>query len=315
MERIAVVDSHTEGEPTRTVVDGFPALRGATMTERRDDLLVRFDHLRRAIVAEPRGHDAVVAAILTPPVTRGAAAGVIFVNDVGALGMCGHGAIGVVRTLAHLGRVTGTAVTIDTPAGTVVATLQDDGAVSIENVAARCTALDVALDVPGLGRVAGDIAYGGNWFFLTELPSPPLELANLRALLDATHAIRDALAAAGITGEGGAPIDHVELFGPPHRADADARNFVLCPGNAYDRSPCGTGTSAKMAALYVRGALALQAPWRQESITGSRFVGTLAERDGALIPTIRGHAYVTAESTLLFDPADPYRYGIVAGSA
>jgi 4-hydroxyproline epimerase len=315
VQRITVVDSHTEGEPTRTVVDDFPVLRGETMAERRDDLCARFDHLRRAIVCEPRGHEAVVAAILTPPVAAGSTAGVIFVNDVGAIGMCGHGTIGVVRTLAHLGRLASETVRLDTPVGTVMATLHGDGSIGFENVAARCGARDVALEVAGLGRVFGDVAYGGNWFFLTELPALRLELDNVRVLLDATSAIRDALAAAGITGDGGARIDHVELFGPPRRADADARNFVLCPGGAYDRSPCGTGTSAKMAALHARGALALRTPWRQESVTGGLFTGELELRDGELIPTIRGRAFVTAEATLLLDPGDPYRYGLAPAIA
>jgi len=310
-ERIRVVDSHTEGEPTRTIVAGFPPLRGATMAERRDDARTRFDHLRGAVIREPRGGGAIVGAILTPPVEPDSAAGVIFCDDAGYLGMCGHGSIGVVRTLVHLGRFAGATVRLDTPAGTVAAALHDDGSISIENVASFCSLRDVELDVPGLGRVVGDVAYGGNWFFLTELPALPLELANVRALLDATNAIRDALATGGIVGDGGAPIDHVELFGPARRPDADLRNFVLCPGGAYDRSPCGTGTSAKMAVLHARGALAPGAPWRQESITGGLFTGELALRDGRVIPTIRGRAFVTAEATLVLDPRDPYRYGIV----
>jgi 4-hydroxyproline epimerase len=250
MQRIEIVDSHTEGEPTRTVVAGWPELRGATLAERRDDARARFDQLRTAI---------------------------------------------------------------DTPVGTVTATLHDDGSVSVENVPSRCIARDVAVDVPGVGRVTGDVAYGGNWFFLTELAGAVLDVANVRALLDATTAIRKALAANGITGSNGAPIDHVEVFGPPSRPDADARNFVLCPGSAYDRSPCGTGTSAKMAALHARGVLAVGASWRQESVIGSLFIGVVHERDGELIPTIRGRAYITAEATLVLDDGDPYRYGLDGG--
>jgi 4-hydroxyproline epimerase len=307
--RIEVLDSHTEGEPTRTVIGGWPALRGATMAERREDQRTRFDHLRRALVGEPRGHDALVGAILTEPVTRGAAVGAIFCNDVGYLGMCGHGTIGVVRTLAHLGRVRPGPVHVDTPAGTVAARIHDDGTIEIENVPSYCSAQDVAVEVPGIGRLYGDVAYGGNWFYLTELPGVPLVAAAIPELVAAASAIRAALAAAGITGSDGAAIDHIELRGPPQRADADARTFVLCPGRAYDRSPCGTGTSATMVALHARGALALDAAWRQESITGSLFVGTLAQRDGALIPTIRGRAYVTATATLLLDADDPLRHG------
>jgi len=307
--RLEVLDSHTEGEPTRTVVGGWPVLRGATLAERLEDQRTHWDHLRCALLREPRGHDGLVGAILTDPVSPGAATGAIFCNDVGYLGMCGHGTIGVVRTLAHLARIEPGPLRIDTPAGTVAATLHPGGAISVENVPAFCAARDVAVDVPGLGRVVGDVAYGGNWFFLTALPGVPLVPAAIAELLAATTAIRTALAEAGIGGSDGEPIDHVELSGPPARSDADARNFVLCPGRAYDRSPCGTGTSAAMAARHARGQLGIAVPWRQESITGSLFEGVLAQCEGLLIPTIRGRAYVTAEATLLLDPADPLRYG------
>lgn len=306
---IRVVDSHTEGEPTRVVVEGWRQPDGATMAARRDDLAARWNHLRQAVVCEPRGHDAVVGALLTPPVTPGAAAGVIFFNNVGCLGMCGHGTIGVVRTLEHLGRIGAGRVTLDTPVGTVTAELAADGAVTIRNVPSHCHALDVSLEVPGLGRVTGDIAYGGNWFFITHLDALEVSLENVETLTRVTRAIMDALRAKGITGAGGAEIDHVELSAPAGRPDADSRNFVLCPGGAYDRSPCGTGTSAKMAVLHERGQLALHAPWRQEGITGSLFTGWLEEADGTVIPYIKGTAFITGESTLRFDPADPFRGG------
>ena len=308
-ESVSVVDSHTEGEPTRVVVGGWPAPVGSTMAERRETLRRNFDHLRRAVVLEPRGHDAVVGALLTPPVTGDAAAGVIFFNDAGYLGMCGHGLIGVVRTLEHLGRLSAGAVRIDTPVGTVSAELDADGAVTIENVPAYRHRADVEVDVPGVGRVRGDVAWGGNWFFLTELPEPALDASRVAELLRVTGRIRDSLRAAGITGAEGAEVDHVELFGPPRRFDADSRNFVLCPGAAFDRSPCGTGTSAKMAVLHARGALALSQRWVQESITGSVFTGWLTERQGALVPHIRGRAFITAEGTLRFDARDPFRGG------
>jgi proline racemase len=311
-DRIEVVDSHTEGEPTRVVVAGWPPPEGRTMAERRALLLARQDRLRQAVVCEPRGHDAVVGALLTPPVEAGSAAGVVFFNNAGALGMCGHGLIGVVRTLEFLGRLAPGAVRVDTPVGTVGAELEPDGAVTIENVPAFCHARDVELEVPGLGRVTGDVAWGGNWFFLTELPRLPLDLAQVAALTDATSRILDALGAQGITGRDGGAIDHVELFGPPRRPDADSRNFVLCPGRAYDRSPCGTGTSAKMAVLAARGKLAPGARWRQESLTGSLFEGWLEEKGGALVPRVRGRAFVTGRATLLFDPRDPFREGFTA---
>lgn len=311
-DRIEVVDSHTEGEPTRVVVEGWPPPEGATMAERRAFLLRHQDHLRQAVVCEPRGHDAVVGALLTPPVEAGSAAGVVFFNNAGALGMCGHGLIGVVRTLAHLERLSRGALRIDTPVGTVGAELDADGAVTIENVPASCHARDVAVEVPGLGRVTGDVAWGGNWFFLTELDAPPLELTHVVALSDAASRILAALAAQGVTGEGGAAIDHVELFGAPRRADADSRNFVLCPGLAYDRSPCGTGTSAKLAVLAARGKLAPGQRWRQESITGSLFEAWLEARGDALVPRVRGRAFVTGRATLFFDAKDPFRGGFTA---
>jgi 4-hydroxyproline epimerase len=307
-----VIDSHTEGEPTRVVIDGWPTPAGASMAERRADLARRFDHLRSAVVREPRGHDAVVGALLTEPVEPGSAAGVIFFNNVGYLGMCGHGLIGVVRTLAHLGRLAPGSVRIDTPAGTVGAELESDGAVTIRNVPAVCHALDLAVEVPGVGRVVGDVAYGGNWFFITQLPELSLELANLEELLRVTRRILAALGENGITGAGGAAIDHIELTGPAAESGVDARNFVLCPGGEYDRSPCGTGTSAKLAVLHARGLLEAGAAWRQESITGGRFTGWLTHEGDALIPWIRGRAFVTGEAVLHFDPADPFRAGFGA---
>lgn len=307
---VEVVDSHTEGEPTRVVVAGWPQPEGETMAERRETLRRRWDALRAGVVREPRGHDAIVGALLTDPVTPGAAAGVIFFNDVGYLGMCGHGLIGVVRTLQYLGRIGAGAVRIDTPAGTVGAELSPDGTVTVENVPAYLYREHVEVEVPGLGRVRGDVAYGGNWFFLTEWRERPLLLADASELLRITTAMRDALARAGITGADGAPVDHVELFGAPARADANSRNFVLCPGAAYDRSPCGTGTSAKMAALHARGALPAGERWRQESITGSVFTGWVERRGEKIIPYIQGKAYITSRATLLFDPRDPFRFGI-----
>jgi 4-hydroxyproline epimerase len=300
---IRVIDSHTEGEPTRVVLDGWPQPSGDTMEARRESLRRDFDYLRQAVICEPRGHDALVGSLLTPPVAAGSAAGIIFFNNVGYLGMCGHGTIGVVRTLEFLGRLGPGTVRLDTPVGTVSADLAPDGAVTVRNVVAYCHACDVAVDVPGLGRVVGDIAYGGNWFFITHLPDQPLTLARQPELSRITMAIMAALREQGITGAEGAEIDHIELSAP------EGRNFVMCPGGAYDRSPCGTGTSAKLATLHARGALAPGQVWRQESITGGQFTSWLELRDGELVPFIRGHAYVTGEANLRFDPADPFRGG------
>lgn len=305
---VRVIDSHTEGEPTRVIVDGMPQPRGDTMAERRDDLRERFDHLRRAIVCEPRGYAAIVGALLTPPVSPDSLAGIVFFNNATYLGMCGHGLIGVVRTLAHMGRLEPGVARFDTPVGPVSAELNDDGSVTIQNVAAHCHALDAAVHVPVLGLVTGDVAYGGNWFFITHL-DVPLELANAGELTRLTQSIQDAIDAQGTADD--VPIDHIEISGAPHRADADARNFVLCSGGEYDRSPCGTGTSAVMATLHARGRLAIGQEWRQESITGSRFTGWLTQNaTGELVPHIRGRAFVTGEATLRFDPADPFRLGI-----
>ena len=307
---VSVVDSHTEGEPTRVVVGGWPILEAATMAERQQDLHRRFDHLRRAVVGEPRGHAAVMGALLTPPAEAGSAAGVVFFDGVGEIGMCGHGLIGVVRTLEHLGRIGPGVVRIDTPAGTVKADLAADGSVTIEMGPVRCQARDVPVEAPGLGRVVGDVAWGGYWFFLTRLPGVALELANLAELTDRALRIQKALQDRGVVGEGGAAVDHVQLFGPPKRKDADSRNFVLFPGGSYDRSPCGTATSARMAALSARGLLRPGQPWRQESITGSLFTGWLTRDHEILIPHIRGRAFVTGRSTLFFDPADELRGGL-----
>ena len=309
-ETIEVVDSHTEGEPTRVVIGGWPELAAATMEARREELDRRFGPLWRGAILEPRGHDALVGALLTPPVSHGAVAGVVFFDNVGPLWMCGHGTIGVVRTLEHLGRITPGTVKLDTPVGPVGAELSVDGVVTIENVPARCHVRDLAVDVPGIGRVVGDVAYGGNWFFLAELPGEAVEPGNRERLRTVTLAIQQALAAQGVRGAGGELVDHVILFGPPARTDADSRNYVMCPGGAYDRSPCGTGTSARMASLHARGTLAIGARYRQESICGSLFTGWLEQRDGALIPRIQGRAFITGRTTLYFDPRDPFRHGL-----
>ena len=310
---IRVVDSHTEGEPTRVVIDGWPQPQGRTMHERLEYVRAEQDHLRSAVVCEPRGHDAIVGALITPPVSPGAAAGVIFFNNGTYLGMCGHGLIGVVRTLEFLRHLSPGTAQFDTPVGTVTAELAADGSVTIRNVPAYVHATDVSIDVPGYGSVTGDVAWGGNWFFITHAGQVTVELARVDELTRFTLAIQDALRAAGITGADGGEIDHIEISAAPSRGDADCLNYVLCSGGEYDRSPCGTGTSAKMAALHARGELALGQPWRQEGIAGGMFTGWLtAAEDGALVPHVRGSAFVTGEATLLFDGRDPFRAGIRA---
>lgn len=306
---IQVIDSHTGGEPTRVVLEGGPDLGTGPLPERLRRFREEHDTFRSAVVNEPRGSDVLVGALLTPPVEPESAAGVLFFNNVGMLGMCGHGMIGVVATLAYLGRIGPGVHRVETPVGTVEARLHPDGRVSIRNVPSYRLGKGVAVEVPGHGRVTGDVAWGGNWFFLTEDHGQELSLSRVEALTEFAWQVRQALQQAGVTGEGGAEIDHIELFGPP-QVGGDSRNFVLCPGKAYDRSPCGTGTSAKLACLAADGKLRPGQVWRQESILGSLFEGTIEEVDGNLIPTLTGIAHVTAEATLILDPTDPFRWGI-----
>jgi 4-hydroxyproline epimerase len=307
--RLRAIDSHTGGEPTRVVIGGFPDLGPGSMADRLDAFRRDHDKLRSAVVCEPRGHDAVVGALLCDPVDPTAAAGVIYFNNVGYLGMCGHGTIGLVKTLEYMGRITSGTHRIETPVGDVEATLNADGSVTITNVPSYRHAKDVEVDVPGIGVVKGDIAYGGNWFFLIGEHPLNIELADLEALTQYSVAVRNALNANGITGAGGAEIDHIELFSPT--PTADSRNFVLCPGLEYDRSPCGTGTSAKLACLVADGKLDEGDVWRQESLIGSVFEGRVRLDGERIIPIISGTAHVTAELDLVFDNADPYRFGIV----
>jgi 4-hydroxyproline epimerase len=269
-----------------------------------------YDLLRSAVVNEPRGSDVVVGALLCEPEDPACACGVIFFNNVGYLGMCGHGTIGLVASLAHIGQIQPGEHRIETPVGVVTATLHGTGEVTVENVISHRKAANVPVEVPGYGVVRGDVAWGGNWFFLTSDHHLDLSLKNAERLTEYTWAVRQALNGSGITGDGGKEIDHIELFGPPTQETADSKNFVLCPGKAYDRSPCGTGTSAKLACLYADGKLREGDVWRQESIVGSIFEGRIKVRDGRVYPSITGSAFVNAESTLLLDPRDPFCNGI-----
>lgn len=361
--RIQIVDSHTGGEPTRVVIDGGPDLGLGSMAERRLVLQSRFDEFQSAVVNEPRGSDVIVGAILCKPVDPDCVAGVIFFNNVGPLWMCGHGTIGVGVTLGHLGRITAGTHRLETAVGPVTIEYDGENRVSLENVPSYRYARDVVVDVEGLGRITGDIAWGGNWFFLVDSrqlssvmrqqnvrpqdsfnPEPsatakrytqptdrpgvnkdalrddarqielPFSTADIERLTEMTWRIRQALVRSGITGADGGEIDHIELFGPPGDSRHGSRNFVLCPGRAYDRSPCGTGTSAKLACLFADGKLKPGEVWRQESILGSVFEGSVRLEGDKIIPRISGTAYITAESTLLVDPADPFRMGIRAES-
>jgi 4-hydroxyproline epimerase len=308
--RIAILDSHTGGEPTRLVLDGGPDLGTGTMAQRRDVLRSKYDRWRSAIVNEPRGSDAIVGALLCEPADASCDVGIIFFNNVGVIGMCGHGTIGAVVSLAHLGRIRPGTIRIETAVGVVSAELLASGEVVVANVPSYRTLKDAAVAVPGAGAVRGDVAWGGNWFFLTEQHGLEIRLSNLEALTGYATRIRRALASEGIRGDDGSEIDHVELFAVADPAEADARNFVLCPGNAYDRSPCGTGTSAKMACLYADGKLAAGREWRQQGILGSVFHGHVEAREGRILPFIRGSAHVTAEGSLIIDDDDPFAWGI-----
>jgi 4-hydroxyproline epimerase len=310
IRRIQVIDSHTGGEPTRVVVAGGPDLGRGSMAERRERFRARHDDFRSAVVNEPRGSDVLVGALLCEPVDPACAAGVIFFNNVGYLGMCGHGAIGAAVTLAHLGRIGPGTHRLETPVGVVTFEYGGGNTVTVENVASHRHAAGVAVSVEGIGSIIGDVAWGGNWFFLVSEHGQELELANVERLTDFTWRIRVALAQNDITGAGKQEIDHIELFGPPHDPSAHSRNFVLCPGKAYDRSPCGTGTSAKLACLFADGTLKEGEIWRQESIVGSIFEGSVRKDADKIIPRITGSAYVQAEATLLLDDWDPFRMGI-----
>lgn len=308
--RVRVIDSHTGGEPTRLVVTGGPDLGAGSLADRLECFRSRHDHFRSAVVNEPRGSDVMVGALLCDPLDPGCAAGVIFFNNVGYLGMCGHGTIGLVATLAHMKRIHAGEHKIETPVGTVTAVLHERGEVTVNNVASYRSAANVAVDVPGYGEVRGDVAWGGNWFFLVRSHNLELTLQNVDELTSFTWAIRTSLRDHGISGADGKEIDHVELYGPSQLPGVDSKNFVLCPGKAYDRSPCGTGTSAKLACLYSDGKISEGQTWRQESIVGSVFEGSVQVRDGKVYPSIKGSAFVNAEAELVLDPRDPLCMGI-----
>lgn len=309
-----LIDSHTGGEPTRMVYQGFPQLTGDSVAEKLNDFKQNYDHLRRSIILEPRGSEVMVGALLVPPSDDSAVAGVIFFNNEGYLGMCGHGSIGVIASLAYQGKIGVGEHRLETPVGVVTATLHEDGSCSIRNVPSYRYRKQVAVDVPDLGVIHGDIAWGGNWFFLVNDHGQDLQLDNAKQLTEVSLKIKSALKDQGITGDNGGEIDHIELFG--NSSIADSKSFVLCPGGAYDRSPCGTGTSAKIACLAADDKLKPNAIWRQESIVGSVFLASyelnedVCSAEGiTIIPTIRGSAHISAETKLVMQADDPFRWG------
>ena len=308
--RVRVIDSHTGGEPTRVVISGGPELGNDSLANRRERFKNDHDDFRRAIVNEPRGSDAVIGALLCAPVDQSCVTGIIFFDRAGYLGMCGHGTIGVVTTLAHLNRIGPGLHRIETPVGVVVAQLNEDQTVEVANVPSYRHAANVTIDVSGVGPVSGDVAWGGNWFFLVNEHRQELEFENIDRLLEFTLRVREALARAGIKGPDGHEIDHVELFGPSRLPGVNSKNFVLCPSKTYDRSPCGTGTSAKLACLFADGKLKEGDVWKQESIVGSVFEGSIKVVDNVVHPRIKGSAFITAEADLILDARDPFAMGI-----
>jgi len=310
MQQVTVIDSHTAGEPTRVVVSGLPDLGTGTLSERCQRFAGQYDRWRSALVCEPRSAEIVVGALLQTPVDPDCCAGVIFFNNVGYLGMCGHGMIGVVRTLAYLGRIAPGRHQVETPVGVVGVELHQDGRVSVVNVESWRARANVAVEVPGYGPVIGDIAWGGNWFFITSQTPVALELANAAQLTGYAKAIRQALDVAGIGGENGGIIDHIEISGQTPDGSGQARNFVLCPGGAYDRSPCGTGTSAKLACLAADGTLAPGERWVQQGILGSHFEASYQPGTRGILPRVTGQAWLTGKAELLLEPDDPFAWGI-----
>jgi 4-hydroxyproline epimerase len=291
-------------------VGGGPDLGAGPVTHRLERFRNEFDAFRSAVVNEPRGNDAMVGALLCEPSDASCDAGVIFFNNVGYLNMCGHGTIGLAVTLAHMGRLRGETCRLETVCGAVEARLNANGSVTIRNVPSYRAAKHVPVQVEGSGTVYGDVAWGGNWFFLVGNPGQAIAPSRIDPLTDFAWRIREALNQYGITGSDGREIDHIELFGPPTVPGADSKNFVLCPGKAYDRSPCGTGTSAKLACLFADGKLKPGQVWRQESIVGSVFEGAVSLIGDQIVPEITGFAYVNAESELILDERDPFCYGI-----
>jgi 4-hydroxyproline epimerase len=278
---IKIIDSHTGGEPTRMVYAGFPELTGQTVADKMQDFRSNYDHLRRGIILEPRGNDVMVGALLCLPS-----------NDKAVTG---------VQVGEHW---------IETPVGMVKAVLDEDHKVSVINVPSYRYQTNIPLTVPDLGLIHGDIAWGGNWFFLVEDHNQKIEHTNVKHLTNVCTNIKKSLQVNGITGKDGQEIDHIELFAPS-LSGANSKSFVLCPGEAYDRSPCGTGTSAKIASLAADNKLAPGDTWQQESVIGSVFEASYSVDDnGDIIPTIRGTAAVCSESTLIFNENDPFCYGI-----
>jgi 4-hydroxyproline epimerase len=305
MHSVRVIDSHTEGEPTRLVVEGLPEPAGNTVQDRVAAIERDFEALYRPLLLEPRAYEAMVGAWMGSPTAEGCIADVVYFNPAGVLGMCGHGTIGVAATLAQTGKLSPGDYRFNTPAGIVGVKIVDPATVQIENIPSYRIAASARLEVEGYGGVVGDVAYGGNHFFLVKNSPIPVISDRMDELGSFTKAVMAAARAQGYP-----DVNHVEVFGPPEREDADSKNYVLCPGGEYDRSPCGTGTSAKLACLAADGKLAPGEVWTQESIIGTAFRAWYRADGDHTRPTIEGRAYITGEATLQFNDDDPLREGI-----
>ncbi len=313
-ERLRVIDSHTIGEPTRVVIDDALVagldLGAGSVRERRDRFRERCDHVRRGLVGDPRGAVAMVGVILVPPADPACRFGAFYVNRVGYLDMCGHATIGLAVTLGSQGLIEPGCFRLETPAGIVGATWHGGGEASFECVPPRRIHKGLSIACDDGSRVIGDVATSGLWFFICRDHGLPVEPASIAELTACAWSIRRGLEARGITGDRGEVIDHIVLLGPPRAAGNDGRAFVLCPDGAFDRSPCGTGTSALVGCLLEDGVLAEGTIWRQESVLGGVYEASVRRAGDALIPTVRGRAWLTAESTLCFASDDPYRMGL-----
>ena len=306
-----VIDSHTGGEPTRVIIEGGPDLGSGPLLERARLLEEKHLEFCRSVLCEPRGYDAMVGALVVAPVNKQCVTGVIFFNTSKNLGMCGHATLGLLVTLYHLGQISVGVYKIETPVGIVSAQLHDPNSATVINVESYRYKKDISVRVEKFGKITGDIAWGGNWFFLVQNSPISVKIQNIDKLIYFTSATRRALELQKITAPNGEPIDHVELYGKPDNQKAHSKNFVLCSSGDYDRSPCGTGCSAKLACLAEDGLWPENKEWVQESIIGSLYTMRYKWGDDYhIIPTITGSAFITSEATLTFNGLDPYRYGI-----
>jgi 4-hydroxyproline epimerase len=308
LRMMRVIDSHTAAQPTRVIVDGAPDLGTGSLAERRDRFRSHFDRFRTAVVGEPRGSDTLVGAILCKASDPSCAEGVILFDSAGYLDMSVHGMMGLAVTLDYIGRMGIGEERIETPAGAVTIGLHQNGDVTVRNVPSYRFQKDVSVTVDGTTFV-GDVAWGGSWTFLVSDFREELSVVRADRLTEVARSIRRALARNRITGSGDEEITDIALFGPAQRRDANSRNFVLRSGKTYRRSPSGTATSAKLACLHEDGKLAEGQTWRQESIIGTVFEGTVKVIDGKTYPTIRSQAHLIAESVLIVDERDPYCWG------